>query len=112
MSHGVLKNREPIGRTRSLAARPLRMLHVIEVSIGMRHEAEHPTGWIAQSGDATGAAIWVFRIAVRTAIRIDVADRDVTTLKQLVCEGFAFGDDATLGVLDGHLQKTARCVAG
>ncbi len=88
------------------SAGPKRVLGVVEVAVGMGHEPEDSACFIAQAGDARDAAVGVGGVPVGSAGLIHVAHRDPATLCQFPCHGVTGGQHFTLGMLDGHFQKT------
>ena len=79
---------------------------VIEVAVGVRHQAKNAPGWIAESGDARHAAIGVGRVPVVMSVGINVSQGDPAFLLELPCDAIRSRHHLSLRVLDGHFEMT------
>lgn len=83
---------------------PLRVLRRQQVAFGVRHQAEHAAGWIADPRDVGLRAVRVDRERARLAVGIDVAEHRLAGLDQALQDPLLRANEVSFAMGDGEVE--------
>src|SRR5262249_23111947 len=98
-------------RLKSLAA-PARVLRRQDVALRVRHQAQHPTGGVAQSRHVALRAIGVHGVTARLTIGVAVAQHYLSRLLQALQNPLLAPAEPSLAVADRRVLALAALQEG
>ena len=102
--HRIFEQAQPFSFLGKSKAGPLGMLRGQDVALGVRHEAKHTTGGIADAGNVSLRAVGIDRIRPRFPFGIDIAQDNLASLLKSPKYPIGAADEVALSVSYWQVQ--------
>jgi len=84
------------------------MVSRVNISFRVRHQAQHPSGGIAQTRNVIGRAVGVHRIIAKITLPVNITISHQPCLAHLLLDLLIGKTDFSLAVSDGQIDSLAR----